>query len=127
MNIPHLVNNVKNYPQKSITTPYLRIISRKNNVIGQMCKQKQDIKLYGSILNERVGLYTASHHAIFLHLTQHDYTAAAMFPHHPPKIIHCVLQGALCGYVGTYFHVTLNDGENMLSTKQIISAMYTAT
>ena len=51
------------------------------------------------------------HHILLLQLTQHDSTAAAMLPHHSPEVIHCVLQGTLCGYVGIPLLVALEEWE----------------
>ena len=54
------------------------------------------------------------HHVLLLQLTQHDNTAAAMLPHHSPEVIHCVLQGTLCGYVGVPLLVALEEWEERL-------------
>ena len=54
------------------------------------------------------------HHILLLQLTQHDNTAAAMLPHHSPEVIHCVLQGTLCGYVGIPLLVALEEWEERL-------------
>ncbi len=35
-------------------------------------------------------------HIIIVQITQHDYHMILVFPYHPPEIIHCVLQRALC-------------------------------
>ena len=41
---------------------------------------------------------------------QHDDDPALQLPHHPPKVIHRVLEGTLGGYVGIALPVTLWGG-----------------
>ena len=47
--------------------------------------------------------------SIFFQLTQYDNTSTLILPHHPPEVLHCVLQWSLSGYIGTLLLVTLHS------------------
>ena len=44
-----------------------------------------------------------------VHLLLADNTSTLILPHHPPEVLHCVLQWSLSGYIGTFLLVTLHS------------------
>lgn len=54
-------------------------------------------------------LVTAAYLLPLLELSEHDYGVTFPLPHHSPKILHCVLQRALCGNVVVLVSVALSQ------------------
>ena len=65
------------------------------------------------------------YHIIFLCITQEDNTATVMLPHHPPEVIHCVLQWTLCCNVGSTVFITLyNEDMCIIVQHGILNSVY---
>lgn len=64
-------------------------------------------------------------HSAFLHqVSDHDYNAGVLFPHHPPEVLECGFERTLSCYVGLGFVVALQRREKQKYTSHTVKFIH---